>query len=180
MTYSGKRIPRDNDPEKWRIFFKANPKRKKEFKEKWVELNPPRPKKPKKTKKVEAASSKIIETKTQLVTSKEGRTLSNLVGSVFWSGLLGGTITLTRVDLDRDIVNMRIMKNATMSISEFANLPADHFGSGVSNDTGLKALHRRQIDTWDEESVEAFRQFKEFLAEGKSTPMREWVEDNLK
>ena len=47
MTYSGKRIPRDNDSEKWKIFFKANPKRKKEFKEKWLELNPPKKRKSK-------------------------------------------------------------------------------------------------------------------------------------
>ena len=179
MAYSGKRKPRDNDLEKWKSFFKVNPKRKKEFPEKWLELNP-KNKKIKKAKKVEVDVTRIIESKTRLVTTKEGRNLTHLVGSVFWSGLLGATITLIRADLDRDLVNIRILKNATMSIREFANMPAEHFGSGVNNDIGLKNLHKRQIDDWDEDSINAFRQFKDFLAEGKDTPMRKWVEENLK
>jgi len=180
MTYSGKRIPRDNDSEKWKIFFKANPKRKKEFKEKWLELNPPKKRKSKKIKKIELPITEIIEAKKTLISPKEERTLNNLVGCVFWSNLLGASVTITRVDLDRNIINVRIVKSATMSIADFANMPMDHYGTDINNNLGMKASNKKNIDDWDTDSIAAFRQFKDFLGQDKATPMEEWVKKNLK
>ena len=179
MAYSGKRIPRDNDKEKWKIFFDVNPKRRKEFKDKWAEIRPPKKAVPKKAKTLRP-TKEVVSKNPNLMTSGEKRTFSNLVGTIFWSELLGASMTVTRVDVDRDIVNVRINKLAKLTVEEFASLPMEHYGADLTNTTGLKKMVKRQADYFDEETINAFRQFKDFLARKQVTPMREWVEKNLK
>ena len=174
MAYNGKRKPQDDSIEKWTTFFEINPGRKEEFPKEWERVNP---------KKEEEAPPLKVRKKTKIsnkekVTSKNNEAFKALENMVFWSPLLGGAVTVSTVDTERNSIKIHITKTAYLDFNEFLELPLEHFGGSINNDTGLKKLHLKQINDWESKAIEAFKDFRSQMGDTR-TPIHEWIKENF-
>jgi len=165
ITYTGARKPRDNNPAKWAIYYKVHPDKKPKSK--------PKPKPKPKKQSTPIGDTAWADQSTKQLTAREQRLLQRLLGIVTWSPLLGATISIRNVDVEKNRMRLSIHKHVTMDFAEFLALDAEHF----STITELGPEYRKQLDSLEASNIEAFRQFQDFIKKDKKTTLQDWLDN---
>jgi len=167
ITYTGVRKPRDNDPAKWKIYYNVHPDKRPDPKPK----PKPKPKPRVKKQAPPVGNTAWADQGTGQLSPKEQRLMQRLLGIAAWSPLLGATLMVQSVDIEKDRMRIMIHKHVTLSFTEFLALDAEHFSDISSHG----AHYKKYLHSLEAQNTEAFRQFQDFLTKDKKTTLRDWL-----
>ena len=183
-TYTGQRRPRGDDPEQWALYYEKHPEKieeapkttKRERKKKEIITNIPEP------TPIPVVKKRTIKDDNNSVwshgdsgklTARDKAFMKKLEGLIAWSPLLAGSLIIKSVDTDRNIINVMIHKQASLTFDELLALDSEHFSTVNQHGKPYKVY----LDRLEAINIEAFRQFNDWLSKDKKISLKDWLEE---